>query len=249
MKKLEESRLNDECFETVDPRRQGIYLVGGVAAFGAVAIVIFEFVVVTIWPPPTTVLGWFTLFENNRILGLLDYAVLDAVIVALLGPMFVALFFALRRTHEKHVAVAVPFVFAGIASYWATNSALAMLYLSDLYAAATTESQRTAFLESGQALNSVSQYGLFYSMGFFLVVIAGLIVSVAMLRGNVFNKATAYLGLAGNILVLGNYISLALASTNNAWLAAFAIVGGILLFAWWALTGLTLYRLGRKFAS
>jgi hypothetical protein len=235
--------------EGVDARWRGVYKVGGACALTAVAVVLLEFVVLTIWPPPTTVLGWFTLFQSNRILGLVDYGILDAVIVAFLGPMFVALYFVLRRSNGTYVAVAVPFVFAGIASYWATNSSLAMLYLSDLYAAATSDAQRSAYLAAGQALNAVGQYGLLYSMGFFLVAVAGLIVSIAMLRSGVFNRTVAYVGIVGNVFTLGNYVSLALASTNISWLVVFVGIGGISSFAWWILTGLRLYQIGKSLSK
>jgi hypothetical protein len=115
-----------------------------------------------------------------------------------------------------------------------------------LYSAATTEAQRAAYLASGQALDAVSQYGLFYSMGFFLVAIAGLIVSMAMLRSKIFNKIVACVGIVANVLSLGNYVGSALASTNIAWLAAIVITGGLLSFIWWALIGLKLCQLGRK---
>jgi len=190
--------------EVVDSRWKGVLTVGGLAAVALVAVVIVEFVVVTVWPPPTTVLGWFTLFQKNMALGLLDYPVLDAAVIALLGPMFLALYFVLRRTSETYVTVAVPFVFAGIASHWATTTAFSMLYLSDEYAAATTDAQRSLFLAAGQALISEGLGGLFSSMGFLLVTIAGLIVSVAMLQSATFNKAIAVVGIVANVLTLGN---------------------------------------------
>jgi hypothetical protein len=247
MRKMESSQPgNASDAGEVGSRWSSLYKVGGLAAFFAIAVMIIEFIVLTIWPPPTTVLGWFTLFQSNRLLGLVDYGILDAVIVAFLGPMFVALYFALRRSNGTYVAVAVPFVFAGIASYWATNSSLAMLYLSDLYAAATSDAQRSAYLAAGQALNAVGQYGLLYSMGFFLVTIAGLIVSIAMLRSGVFSRTVAYVGIVGNVFLLLNYVSLALASTNISWLVVFVGIGAILSFVWWVFTGLRLYQIGRS---
>jgi hypothetical protein len=247
MKTLEgEPSVNEPNFETVDSRWRSLLKIGGLAAVTAVAIVVVEAIILTVWPPPTTVLGWFTLFQSNRILGLVDYGILDAVIVAFLGPMFVALYFVLRRSNGTYVAVAVPFVFAGIGSYWATNSSLAMLYLSDLYAVATSDAQRSAYLAAGQALNAVGQYGLLYSMGFFLVAVAGLIVSIGMLRSGVFNRIVAYVGIVGNVFLLGNYVSLALASTNISWLVVFVGIGAILSFVWWIFTGLRLYQIGRN---
>jgi membrane associated rhomboid family serine protease len=101
-------------------------------------------------------------------------------------------------------------------------------------------------LAAGQALNAVGQYGLLYSMGFFLVAIAGLIVSIGMLRSGVFNRTVAYVGIVGNVFLLLNYVSLAFASTNISWLVVFVGVGAILSFVWWIFTGLRLYQIGRS---
>jgi len=214
-----------------------------------VAIVIVEYIVITVWPPPTTVLGWFTLFQKNMALALMDYPILDAAVIALLGPMFLALYFVLRRTSETHVTIAVPFVFAGIASYWATTTAFSMLYLSDEYATATTDAQRALFLSAGQALISTGLGGLFSSMGFFLVTIAGLIVSIAMLRSIAFNKVIAIIGIVANVLTLSNYVALAIVPTTISYFSPQGIVGGFLLFAWWVLIGLRLYQIGSSLPS
>jgi hypothetical protein len=51
---------------------KGLYRVGGVAALIQVVLMPIQIIVLFAWPPPTTVTGYVTLFENNRLLGLLS---------------------------------------------------------------------------------------------------------------------------------------------------------------------------------
>jgi hypothetical protein len=247
MKLHEDTQPKDEeNAEKVDFRWRNLLKIGGLSAISAVVIVLIEAVVVTIWQPPATVVGWFNLFQRNRLLGLLDYAVLDAAVIALLGPMFIGVYYATSRENRALMTLAMPFTFAGIASYWASNTTFQMLFLSDQYAAATTDAQRLVYLASGQAIYSVSQYGMFYSMGFLLVAFAGVTAAVSMLRYHVFNKTIAYVGVAANLVMIGNYVSFVFVPTTSTLQQAFAPIGGILLFVWWILVGLKLFQLGHK---
>jgi hypothetical protein len=68
-----------------------LYKVGTIAALTIVALMPLQMVVFFIWPPPTTVAGWFTLFEENAIVGLLDMDLLLIIDYVLLVMIFVAL--------------------------------------------------------------------------------------------------------------------------------------------------------------
>jgi len=86
---------------------------------------------------PSTTIGWFQLFQNNRLVGLLDDAVLDIAVAALLVPLFLALFAALRRANRAWMAVATSLALIGIATYLPTNTSFSLLFVSDQFAAAT----------------------------------------------------------------------------------------------------------------
>lgn len=144
-------------------------------------------VVATTGVPPSTVIGWFTLLQNDRLVGLFDLFPLDIVSVALMAPMFLALYVALRRASQSWVAIAAVLGFLGIADFFATNTAFSMLSLSNQYAAATTDAQRSLLLTLGQQLLAVNQTtGQF--MANTLNCVAGLIISVVMLRSLIFPK-------------------------------------------------------------
>jgi hypothetical protein len=97
---------------------------------------------------------------------------------------------------------------------------------------------------AGQAILSVGQShtpGTF--LGFFLSEVAGMIISIVMLRGKVFSKVTAYLG----ILVFGSFLIFEISSSfvhvlsNVAMI--FAMSGGILSMAWYVLIARRLFQL------
>ncbi len=241
--------------EAADSKWKDLCKIGGIAPQIALLIYIIEAIIYVIKPSPTTAIGWFMLFQTNRVLAFIESAFFDAVAVALLGPMFLAIYFVLRRAKNTWVTIATPLAFAGMAAYWATNTSYSMLAVSDQYAAATTDAQRTIFLQQGQALVAANP-GLFYSVGYLFIAIAGLMISFAMLRSHVFHKVLALVGTLGNILIIGFYIywALAPAGYNGAygnfygstiWPNVFLVGGVFLTFIWWVLTGIKLYQIGR----
>lgn len=104
------------------------------------------------------------------------------------------------------MAIAMALVFVGIATYFPSNIAFSMLSLSDQYAAITTDTPRTMFLASGQALLTGLQSSTFY-VSYILMSTAGLIISSVMLRSNnIFSKVTAYVGILASVLGLGLFV-------------------------------------------
>jgi hypothetical protein len=94
-------------------------------------------------------------------------------------------------------------IFVGIAVFLATNTAFSMLSLSQEYAVATTEAEKSILLGVGQAMLAVSKGTGLYT-GMELVWFAGVIFSVIMLRSEAFSKATAWVGILGlGLLVVG----------------------------------------------
>jgi len=106
--------------ETADSAWKSLYRVGGAAALIIVVFIPIQFIVFVAWPPPSTVIGWFTLFQNNRLLGLLDLDLLLIVDNALMALMFLALYAALRRANQSFMAIATTFGFVGVAVYFAS---------------------------------------------------------------------------------------------------------------------------------
>lgn len=242
---------------TVDFACRGLYRAGAAAAL--MAAVIFrrnldaEWMLVrmagmiNVGPPvsPSTVMDWFRLLQQNRLLGLTLLNLFDLVNYALVGLIFLALFAALRRASPSWMVIAAALGFAGITSYFASNQAFTMLSLSEQYAAATTGAQRAMFLAAGQAVLAIHRNASFAGSGiylsFLLVSVAGLIISAVMLRSSIFSKGTAYMGILANGFGLGYYIVFAFAS---ALVFIPLSISAIFLLIWYLQVGGRLWALG-----
>jgi hypothetical protein len=83
------------------------------------------------------------------------------------------------------------------------------------------------------------------TMGRSNLLIGGLVVSVVMLRSNVFSRLTAYMGIVASVLLffLGD-IATTILSTSYV-IAAFIVVGYVLWMLWFFLIAQKLFQLGR----
>ena len=140
-------------------------------------------VVFFLWPPPNSVIGWFTLFQDNALVGLLDMDLLLIVDYLLLIGVFSALWASLRRANESLMAIALILQLVATATYLASTVAFEMLTLSNQYATATTEVERSIFLAAGQAMLATWQ-GTAFDVSYVLSGLAILIVSAVMLRSH-----------------------------------------------------------------
>ena len=220
--------------------------VGGVAALVVALLTVMEVVFFIIYPPPITVIGWFELFQSSPIIGLLDFWGLELFMYAMFILVFLALYMALKRVNQWSMAVALSLALLGVAIFYATNNPFSMLTLSNKYAIATTEMERVTLVAAGEAvLASTNQRAVGgFNIGLFLVSVAGLIVSVVMLRSTAFSRATAYIGILAFGLSLADYIRQA--TTSSVAIALLVILpGALLLVVWFSLLGWRLLQLGR----
>jgi hypothetical protein len=247
------TRKNQHCrTDNADPDWQTLYKIGGVAAL--LAGVIFRRNLgaeVALFNPQThltTISDWFALLQNNPLLGLAYLNFFDLVDYALVGLMFLALYGALKQTNRSLMTVATALGLVGIGIYGAANTAFTMLALSDQYATATTEAQRTLLLAAGQAVFALSAPGSIGAgtgiyLSFLCLAIAGLLTSVVMVQSAVFSHTTAYMGILASSFDLVDCITFAFAPVLDAYLLATA---GLFLMIWHILIGWRLLRLGES---
>jgi hypothetical protein len=234
--KLQSTNNQDSAWAT-------LYKVGGVAAL--VAGVVFrrnigaEILLFTGQTKPSTVTEWFTLLQSNSALGLSLLNIFDIVNYALVGIMFLALYAALKRTNQSYMAIATTFGLVGASTYFASNTSLSMLSLSNQYATAVTEAQKSALFAAGQTMLTVGA-GTGVYMSLLLLAVAGLLVSVVMLQSKVFGKITAYTGIVASAFDLTYCITFAFIPELDALLLSAA---GLALMIWHILLGRKLYKL------
>lgn len=223
-----------------------LFKAGAVAPLIALAVYVLEVIgVIMVGDPyPTSSLEWFTLFEENRLLGLLALNVFDVVSISLLGVMYLALYMALKRQDASRMLIAVFFALLGVTVFVASRADMGstMLKLSDEYAAATTQVQKDQLLAVGQALGAPIRATI-NTMGYFFVAAASLIISTVILRSRTFNKAAAYLGILGFIIALVARLGLIIDSSLDEMLLP---IHGLVWLIWWVLISRGLFQLARE---
>ncbi|NUQ86758.1 MAG: hypothetical protein HUU11_18830 [Anaerolineales bacterium] len=184
-----------------------LFKLGGLTALLMAAIIIVQAVLFIVAPPPYegSALDWFMLFQNNTLIGLIDFEFLMIVYVILSIPTTLALCVLLGRTSPSFIAVYLALSLVGVISFIAARPVFEMLALSAKYAASTTEAQRAAYLASGETALAAF-HGTAFHVSYVLGSISGLIVSLVMLKTDVFSKTTAYLRIASSIFDFGLYI-------------------------------------------
>ena len=193
--------MDEPHAKIADSAWKPLYKVGGATALILLGLIPIQTIIFIAHPPPSTVIGYFTLLQNNRLLGLLNLDLLYMLTMALTSLIYLALYAALRRASPSFMAIALTLGLVGIAVYFASNTAFSMLALSSQYAAATTDAQRSTFLAAGQAMLALYQ-GTAFDVSYVLGGVVGLIISAVMLRSTIFSKVTAYVGLLMSIMMV-----------------------------------------------
>jgi hypothetical protein len=239
--------------ETLDRPWSLLYRIGGVAALLAVLVFrrnlsaeLTAFNGFGLFAVPATLpvsaAEWFALLQADALVGLTLLGVFDGVEYVLVGMLFLAACVALWPTRRSSALLAASCGLVGIAVFLASNQALGLLRLGAQHAMATTDAQRAAFLAAGEALLALSQHGTGVYLSLFLVLLAGLIFSIAMLRADVFGKATAIIGILANGIGLLFFPALAF---GPALYVIPPVLSAPLRLAWYTMMALRLFKLAR----
>lgn len=225
---------------TDEPDASRLNRIGGISAliFGIAYIVIIA-LYVPMGAPPTGAEARLQYHADNTTLwwAIIGLSVLTDL---LLVPVAFALYFALRRINRDKLLIGLAFValFAilDLAVTW-TNYA-ALVTLSTQFAAATG-AERAALVTAAAYPTVVLESNLLFVYNTLTLSIGILLVGIVMLRG-VFDRATAYVGVATGVLgilaVAGPLLISALSVT--------IIVASLLTTIWMLLVGYRLLRLG-----
>lgn len=221
-----------------------LYKVGGAAPLIALTFYLIQILaMISGGPFPATTEDWVSLFQRNKILGLLYLNALDIFSIALLGTMFLALYIALKRYNQASMLIATYFATLGVGVFIVPRVAmLSIVTLSDQYTAAATEAQRATYLTAIETLGSLGT-ATNQTVGFLFIAIASLIISVVILRSETFTKTTGYVGILASIFTFANDICLVVAPSFAVMLMP---ISGLLWLIWWIMVARRLLQLGRS---
>jgi Domain of unknown function (DUF4386) len=235
-----------------DPSWRGLYRAGSVSAALYVVFTVAAIVLSAIVARPPLSGGAATLefiAENRTVYPLEQILWMWPNVFAMV--VFLTLYVALKHLNRSYAALGALIGGAGWALGMAnptTNfGAAALVYLSDQYAAATTDAQRAAFSAAAETLiaqnNTPSGYGILTPVGI-------LIVSLVMVKG-VFHRGVAYLGIATGVLGIASeafrfFQPAGYADASDALSAVVLLVYaayGLLILFWFIPVGWMLHRL------
>ena len=230
--------MEKTTLETADPNWKNLYEFGGAAALTMVVIIVLQMIAFMTAPPPLegTAIDWFKFFQNNKLFGLVGFELLMIIYMILSIPLTLSLYHALRRTDGAFTALYAVTSLLAVAFFISARPAFEMLLLSNQFAAATTEAQRSVLLAAGE-VTVATFHGTTFHVSYVLGSLSGLIISFVMLKSNIFSKATAYVRIASSIFDFGMYIP-----TIGLYISLFSV---LFLFIWDIMVARRLFQLAQ----
>jgi hypothetical protein len=225
-----------------------VWRLGGIAAFILMVYCVALMVqIVALGGPPASAGEAFRLLREDRIVGLLRLDLPTMFAMPVYYVLFLALYAALRSDDRPLAALGTVLALAGLTLFLAAPSALSMASLSDKYAAASTESARAQFLAAGEAVMATDLWhGTSAIIGGVLMQVGAVLMCVVMLRGGVFGRMTAWIGIVMYGLDLTHILAMVWLPLAGMVLMAIA---GPLYPVWFFLVGRRLVAIGGSLSS
>lgn len=229
-----EAPTHDESFKT-------LYRIAAFAAFATVAVTVFQIVAGALWPPPDfapTAASAIRILEMAQSDPILTFVKLDGLMVfdyLFLLVVYVALFCALKRSNPSLVLLGTVLALAGITLYFTVNPAATMLVLASAYVPSAADASAGGIIPAAQTVLATFQ-GTAFLVHYIVMGVAGILVSLAMLRGGVLSKATAVAGILQGAMML-------VPVTFGVLGLLFALGSLVPFIVWFVLIGMRLLRL------
>lgn len=132
--------------------------------------------------------------------------------------------------------------------YISNNAAIPLLVLSGKYSLAATDLQRTVLVAAGEAVLSRGEdftAGSFIPL--FLSGLTAICISVIMLRGGIFGKVHAWIGIVGfTFLSIFTIIATFVPALYSFAFYFLASIGGLLALSWFALVARRFFQLASR---
>jgi len=248
-----ETTLNTTMTVTTRTSWKSIYKLGAVAAliamlanlldvslgFGSTEMVTYG---------TKSAIEWFALYDENWFRGVYALGILNIVYMIAMLPVYFALFGAHFDKHALGGGLTIFIFLTAMSMYVSNNAAIPLLVLSSKYSLANTDMQRTALVSAGEAILSRGEdftAGSFIPL--FLGGVAAICISLIMLRGGIFGKLNAWIGIVGfTFLSLFTIIATFIPDFYQVAFYSLAPMGGILALCWFALTARQLFQLSNE---
>lgn len=222
-----------------------VWRLGGIAAFVLMVYCVALMVqIAVLGGPPASASEAFRLLRENRMVGLLRLDLPTMFAMPVYYVLFLALYATLKSADGAMIALGTLLGFAGLTLFLAAPSALSMASLADKYSVATTEGARAQLLAAGEAVMACDiWHGMSAMTGGVLMQAGAVLICVVMLRGDVFGRVTAWIGIVMYGLDLTHIFAMIWLPVAGMVLMAIA---GLLYPVWFFLVGRRLVRLSTQ---
>jgi hypothetical protein len=197
---MEETAERFHALSEDSVRWRGLLLVAGGAALASVALTFVQVWIYLVWPPPDTVVDYYSLFAENPLLGLLSLDLLYIVNNLLVLLFYLGLYVILQDRFPSTVTIGLLLATVGMAAYMASNTGFEMLSLAGAYQDADAAG-RVALLGAGEAKLAVFKgtvFDIYYVLnGIVLFLFAG-----AVYASDRFSRASGVWGLIAAALMM-----------------------------------------------
>jgi hypothetical protein len=219
-----------------------LYRLGGIAALILIVYSLATIVqIMVLGGQPTSAAQAFDLLQHHRVVALLRLDLPTIAVLPLYYLLFLGLCAALWQISRARVILSTVLAFAGLTLVLTTPTALSLIQLSNKCAAAASDAVRAQLLAAGEALMAADLWhGTGAILGGVLLQCGAVLICVVMLRGGVFSKATAWLGIVMHGLDLAHIVCGLLLPVSGVVLMAIA---GPLYPIWLFLVGRRLLKL------
>ena len=191
---------------------------------------------------------WFAIYQDNWIRGIYALGILNIFYMVAMLPVYFALFGAHFEKQALAAALTIIIFLTAMSMYISNNAAIPLLVLSSKYSLAATDLQRTVLIAAGEAVLS---HGEDFTAGAFIPLflsgLAAIGISIIMLRGGIFGKVNAWIGLAGfTFLSLFTIIATFIPALYLFAFYFLGSIGGLLALSWFALVARRLFQLASR---
>lgn len=232
-----------KMYPTDKPSRY-LYRAGG---FTAILLLIYSFVTILILVLleggyPETATECFEMLKENRLIGLLRLDIVSVIVIPFYYLLFFSLYQALKRDHELIAKIALFCILAGITIFISDVNIASIVIVSDKYHAATSPELKQQLLAAGE---SMLANDMWINTGAIirgiLIETGAIIFSILMLRTNIFNKITGWVGVLTHGFDLSSIvIGLFIPVVKDI----FTMAAGPLYIVWFILIAIRLFQLG-----
>jgi hypothetical protein len=195
-------------------------------------------IVVLLGPPPSTIEGYYIMLNGH-----LRLDILTVFVMPLYYLIFYSIYLAIKKENQESDLFSLIMVYAGLTLFLSTTSIFSYLSLSDKYILATSEIEKSRIIAAGEAVLSKDMWhGTSAFIGGILLQTGGVLFSISMIRGKVFNKITGYVG----VLIFGlDLIHILIAAVLPKVSTIIMVIAGTFYLLWFPLVGFRLFKLSR----